>query len=39
MRGFYYFSNWHNSGITKKAFIFLELGQSQQVSKAVLELV
>lgn len=39
MRGFNYFSSRHNSEITKKAFIFLEMGQSQQVSKAILELV
>lgn len=39
MRGFNYFSNQHDSVITKKAFIFLELGQRQQVSKAILPLV
>lgn len=38
MRGFNYFSNRHNSRITKKALIFLELGQSQQVWKDILEL-
>lgn len=39
MRGFNYFCNQHNSGITKKAFLSREVGQSQQVSKANLEFV
>lgn len=38
-RGFNYFSKLKDSGITEKVFIFLELRQSQQVSKAILGLV